>query len=100
VRIEGTDRPGLERLLRYCARPAFVLARWREIDAEQHLLYEGIEPGPGGDWPYKRSARQQRIAALRRLWQEAMHDKAPGVSADEVLDRLERKYHSLVTDGT
>ena len=27
VRIEGTDRPGLERLLRYCARPAFALER-------------------------------------------------------------------------
>ena len=47
VRIEGTDRPGLERLLRYCARPAFALERWREIDAE-HLVYESLKPGPGG----------------------------------------------------
>ena len=46
VRIEGTDRPGLERLLRYCARPAFALERLREIDAE-HLVYESIKPGPG-----------------------------------------------------
>jgi hypothetical protein len=35
VRIEGADRPGLERLLRYC--PAFALERLREIDAE-HLV--------------------------------------------------------------
>ena len=27
VRIEGHDRPGLERLLRYCARPPFALER-------------------------------------------------------------------------
>jgi hypothetical protein len=27
VRIEGADRPGLERLLRDCARPAFALER-------------------------------------------------------------------------
>lgn len=47
------------------------------------------------DWTYKRSARQQGIAELRQLWQEAMHDKAPGVSADEVLDRLERKYQAI-----
>jgi hypothetical protein len=47
VRIEGTDRPGLERLLRYCARPAFALEHLREIDAE-HLVYENIKPGPGG----------------------------------------------------
>ena len=39
VRIEGADRQGLERLLRYCARPAFALERWREIDAD-HLVYE------------------------------------------------------------
>jgi hypothetical protein len=38
VRIEANDRAGLERLLRYCARPAFALERLREIDAE-HLVY-------------------------------------------------------------
>ena len=47
VRIEGAERPGLERLLPYCARPAFALERWRDIDAE-HLIYESIKPGPGG----------------------------------------------------
>lgn len=47
VRIEASDRAGLERLLRYCARPAFALERLREIDAE-HLVYESVKPGPGG----------------------------------------------------
>ena len=47
VRIEGTDRPGLERLLRYCAGPAFALDRLREINAE-HPAYESIKPAPGG----------------------------------------------------
>ena len=47
VRIEGDDREGLERLLRYCARPAFALERLREIDPE-HLVYESVKPGPGG----------------------------------------------------
>ncbi len=32
VRIGADDREGLERLLRYCARPAFALERLREID--------------------------------------------------------------------
>ena len=36
VRIEGADRQGRERLLRYCARPAFAQERLRQIDAE-HL---------------------------------------------------------------
>lgn len=47
VRIEADDRVGLERLLRYCARPAFALERLREIDPE-HLVYESAKPGPGG----------------------------------------------------
>ncbi len=47
VRIEAHGRDGLERLLRYCARPAFALERLREIDTG-HLVYEGVKPGPGG----------------------------------------------------
>jgi hypothetical protein len=31
VRIEGQDRPGLERLLRSCARPAFALERLEQL---------------------------------------------------------------------
>ena len=47
------------------------------------------------DWTYKCSARQQGIADLRQFWQEAMPDETLGVSADEVLDRLERKYQAI-----
>lgn len=47
VRIEAADRAGLERLLRYCARPAFALERLRQVDAE-HLVHEAAKPGPGG----------------------------------------------------
>ena len=47
VRIEAEDRSGLERLLKYCARPVFALERLRQIDPE-HLVYESIKPGPGG----------------------------------------------------
>ena len=47
------------------------------------------------DWTYKRSLRQQGVAELRQLWQEARNDKTPGISADDVLDRLERKYQAI-----
>lgn len=47
VRIEADNRSGLERLLRYCARPVFALERLRQIDPE-HLVYESLKPGPGG----------------------------------------------------
>ena len=65
VRIEGTDRPGLERLLRYCARPAFALERLREVDAE-HLVYESIKPGPGGSISLMLTPLEliERLAAL------------------------------------
>ena len=47
------------------------------------------------DWTNKRALRQQGIAELRQLWQEALHDKTPGINAEEVLDRLERKYQAI-----
>jgi antitoxin ParD1/3/4 len=47
------------------------------------------------DWTYKRSLRRQGVAELRRVWQEALNDKTSGISPDDVLDRLERKYQSI-----
>jgi len=47
VGIEGTDRAGLERLLRYCARPRFALEHLQQLDAE-HLLYHCPKPRPDG----------------------------------------------------
>ena len=47
VRIEAADRAGRERLLRYCARPPFVLDRLRELDPERPL-YESSKSGSGG----------------------------------------------------
>ena len=48
------------------------------------------------DWTHKRSLRQQGVAELRQVWREAQHDKRPGMSANDVLDRLERKYQAIV----
>ncbi|MBU0499598.1 MAG: transposase [Gammaproteobacteria bacterium] len=47
VRIEAHDRQGLERLLRYCARPLFAADRLEELDA-QRLIYHLPKPGPDG----------------------------------------------------
>ncbi len=47
------------------------------------------------DWTQKRSLRQQGIDQLRQVWRQAMEDKTPGVSVNEVLARLERKYKTL-----
>ena len=47
------------------------------------------------DWTHKRSLRQQGVVELRQVWQEALRDKRPGSDADDVLDRLERKYQAI-----
>jgi hypothetical protein len=38
VRIEGNDRAGLERLLRYCAPPPFALEHLQQQDAEPQAV--------------------------------------------------------------
>jgi len=48
VCTEGNDRAGLERLLRYCARPPFALEHLHTLDAG-HLLYHN--PKPRSDSP-------------------------------------------------
>ena len=47
------------------------------------------------DWSHKRTLRQQGVEELRRVWQQAMDDNSPGIPADEVLDRLEKKYQAI-----
>lgn len=51
------------------------------------------------DWTHKRNLRQQGIAELRQLWQEAIRNRTPGIPADDALNRLERKYQAIA-DGT
>jgi hypothetical protein len=43
VCIGGDDRAGMERLLRYCARPPFALEHLQQLDAE-HLIYHSPKP--------------------------------------------------------
>jgi antitoxin ParD1/3/4 len=49
------------------------------------------------DWTHKRNLRQQGVAELRQVWQEALNDKTTGISPDNVLDRLERKYQAIAS---
>lgn len=47
------------------------------------------------EWAHKRSLQKQGVEQLRQLWQAARQDARPGVPADDVLDRLERKYQAM-----
>jgi hypothetical protein len=47
VRIAGHDRAGLERLLRYCARPPFALERLEQVNGHQ-VIYRLPKPQRDG----------------------------------------------------
>jgi Putative transposase len=49
VRIEAADRAGLERLLRYCARPAFSMERLRKVGKDLVYRCAKQHSEPGGD---------------------------------------------------
>jgi hypothetical protein len=48
IRTESDDRPGLERLLRYCARPPFARERLCRSANGEHVLYELPKPRADG----------------------------------------------------
>jgi antitoxin ParD1/3/4 len=50
------------------------------------------------DWTHKRKVREQGLAGLRKLWQEAVSDDSEGLDPEPVFDRLERKYDGLAED--
>jgi antitoxin ParD1/3/4 len=47
------------------------------------------------DWTYKRNLRERGLEELRHVWKQAMDDDSPGVSPEEVFNRLEQKYQAL-----
>ena len=65
VRIEGQDRAGLERLLRYCARPPFALERLERL-AHDQLVYRFPRPQPDGRTELRLTPLEliERLAAL------------------------------------
>ena len=64
VRIEATDRAGLERLIRYCARPPFALDRLHLVDdRSDQILY--LLPGP--DLAGRTALRLSALEFLDRL---------------------------------
>ena len=65
VQIRGWDRAGLERLLRYCARPPFALDRLEAVD-DAHLRYHLSKPQPDATTELSLSPLEliDRIAAL------------------------------------
>jgi hypothetical protein len=67
VRIEATDREGLERLIRYCARPLFALSRLHLVGGRSdQILYLLPKPDPAGRTALRLSALEflDRLAKI------------------------------------
>jgi len=78
------------------ALPPEMVAQMKEaIEAGEYASSSEVVRDALRDWTLKRSLRRQGISELRQVWLEALQNQGPGVSADEVLDRLERKYKAL-----
>ena len=79
------------------ALPPEMVAQLRQaVETGEYASSSEVVRDALRDWTRKRQLQQNGVAELRQLWQQARADDTPGVPADEVLDRLERKYQALV----
>ena len=75
--------------------PEMVAVVRRAVDTGEYASSSEVVRDALRDWTQKRNLRQQGIEELRQVWQQAIKDKTPGEPADDVLDRLERKYQAM-----
>ncbi len=66
VAVEATDRAGLERVLRYCARPAYSVERLSWCAENERVVYRLPKPGPDGTQRVEFAVSElfDRLAAL------------------------------------
>ena len=75
--------------------PEMVAVVRQAVDAGEYASSSEVVREALRDWTQKRSLRQQGVEELRQLWREALADETPGIPAEEVLGRLERKYQAI-----
>lgn len=80
--------------------PEMVAVVRQAVEAGEYASSSEVVRDALRDWTQKRSLRQQGIEELRHAWRQALEDKTPGASIDDVLDRLERKYKPLADSAS
>ena len=75
--------------------PEMVSLVRQAVDAGEYASSSEVIRDALRDWTQRRNLRQQGIQELRKDWQQAMDDNSPGLPADDVLNRLERKYQAI-----
>ncbi len=75
--------------------PEMVLKIRQAVDTGEYASSSEVVREALRDWTQKRILRENGLEELRRVWRQALEDSSPGVSPDEVFDRLERKYQAI-----
>ena len=78
------------------ALPHEMVASVRQaVDAGEYSSSSEVVREALRDWSHKRQLQQNCIEELRSVWSAARTKTGPYVPADEVMDRLERKYQAI-----
>ena len=104
VRIEATDRAGLERLLRYCARPPFALDRLHLVgNRSDQILYLLPKPDSAGRTALRLSAlelldRLAKVLPPPRIHRHRYHGVfAPNAPLRDLVTERARQDNALAT---
>jgi antitoxin ParD1/3/4 len=83
------------------ALPSEVVARVRQaVEAGEYASSSEVVLDALYDWTRRRQPEVNDVTELKRIWEEAMKDDSPGIPAEEVMERLERKYGALAAAAT
>jgi len=78
--------------------PEMVASLRQAVDAGEYSSSSEVVREALRDWSHKRQLQQNGVEELRRVWKAARDKNGRYVPADEVMDRLERKYQAIA-DG-
>jgi len=78
------------------ALPSEMIVQLRHaVDRGEYASSSEIVREALRDWNSKRKLQEQGIKELRKLWQQALDSGEDGVSVEDVLTPLEKKYKAL-----
>jgi antitoxin ParD1/3/4 len=75
--------------------PEMVASVRQAVDAGEYASSSEVVREALRDWNHKRQLQQNGVEELRRVWKTAREQGGSYVQADEVLDRLDRKYQAI-----
>ena len=99
VRIPGWDRAGLERLLRYCARPPFALDRLEAVD-DEHLRYHLSKPQADGTGSVGSPSLAPSSLVPDKSFAELRRSTGPSVSTYPPPRVHRHRYHGVLAPNS